>query len=159
MRLLCSTSLMHRLLIFSGFIVLLLVVIDSTSAAATESQLAAPQSHRSAYPWQLKQQRVAEKQIQQFQQHKSYLRIFEQYSHLRAADHNVTVIADYGEKKLAALRFLHIPKTGTTLAATVVHYCCEQTDRLFVDVILPFSGKQAAASSTCVRRLCGCSCI
>ena len=35
-------------------------------------------------------------------------------------------LRDYGRKSLNKLRFLHIPKTGTTFAATVVHYSCHK---------------------------------
>jgi hypothetical protein len=67
--------------------------------------------------------------------HRSFLRIYDQYTYI---EHNDSVVLkDFGLKKLSKLRFLHIPKTGTTLAATFAHYCCD-LDGVFVDVVRQF---------------------
>jgi hypothetical protein len=51
------------------------------------------------------------------------------------------MVYDYGPKRLDKIRFLHIPKTGTTFAATVVHYGCRGLDDVFVDVLLRLNSK------------------
>ena len=56
------------------------------------------------------------------------------------AYHNYTFpttryISDYGTKVLNQLRYLHIPKTGTSFAATIIHYGCSNLDNTFVDVL------------------------
>jgi hypothetical protein len=67
--------------------------------------------------------------------HRSFLRIYDQYTYI---EHNGSaVLKDFGLKKLSKLRFLHIPKTGTTLAATFAHYCCD-LDGVLVDVVRQF---------------------
>jgi len=40
-----------------------------------------------------------------------------------------------GKKTLSHIRYLHIPKTGTTIAATVLHYCCEFSKNIEVDIL------------------------
>ena len=51
-------------------------------------------------------------------------------------------IRDYGKKTLNKLRFLHIPKTGTTFAATIVHYSCHKLNDIYIDVLIRLnSGK------------------
>ena len=51
-------------------------------------------------------------------------------------------LRDYGRKSLNKLRFLHIPKTGTTFAATVVHYSCHNLKDIYIDVLIRLnSGK------------------
>jgi len=42
--------------------------------------------------------------------------------------YNMGVVKDYGPKSLAKVRFLKFPRTGVTFAATVLRYCCENTD-------------------------------
>jgi hypothetical protein len=68
--------------------------------------------------------------------HRSFLRIFDQYEYVELD--STTIIADYGAKRQKELRFLHIPKTGTTLAATMVHYCCLM-DGVYVNVLRQFN--------------------
>ncbi len=56
------------------------------------------------------------------------------------AYHNYTFpttryISDYGTKVLNQLRYLHIPKTGTTFAATIIHYGCSNLDNTFINVL------------------------
>jgi len=62
------------------------------------------------------------------------------------------VIKDYGPKKLEKVRFLKFPRTGVTFAATVLRYCCENTDpsRPFDLVSKKFIWKE---DKTCMKRL------
>ena len=46
------------------------------------------------------------------------------------------LLRDYGDRKLSKIRFLHLPKTGTTFAATVVHYGCDNLDGIYIDVLI-----------------------
>ena len=48
------------------------------------------------------------------------------------------MLKDYGPKILEKARFLHIPKTGTTFAAVILHYFCRGLDNVLVDVISNF---------------------
>ena len=63
---------------------------------------------------------------------------------------------DYGAKTLQRVRFIHLPKTGTTFAATVVHYGCDKTDNVYIDVMVklnsmvPFPWK---LDKTCQERI------
>ena len=82
--------------------------------------------------------------------HKVFKRTFKRYTYY--SHFNVSVLKDYGEKKQPKLRWMHIPKTGTTFGATVLHYCCTQLDDKFVDVIAPFS---TVIPSHSVGKLCG----
>jgi hypothetical protein len=68
--------------------------------------------------------------------HRSFQRIFDQYEYIELD--SSTIIAEYGVKRQKELRFLHIPKTGTTLAATMVHYCCLM-DGVYVNVLRQFN--------------------
>lgn len=69
--------------------------------------------------------------------HESFAQLFRQYNYI--VPKNITVEKNYGPRRKNMLRFLHIPKTGTTFAATVTHYCCNGLDNTFVDVIMPFN--------------------
>jgi hypothetical protein len=68
--------------------------------------------------------------------YKNFNRTFSHYKYLEAV--NVTTVHDFGAKHLKQLQFLHIPKTGTTFAATLLHYCCSGLDSTYVDVIRSF---------------------
>jgi len=70
-------------------------------------------------------------------QHVAFKRIFEQYNYLEQK--NTSVLRDYGAKSQKQLRFIDLPKTGTTFAATVVHYCCPGLDEEYVNVLRPFN--------------------
>ena len=72
----------------------------------------------------------------QSKSHKSFKRIFDQYNYLE--NNSSIILQSFGPKLRSKIRFLHIPKTGTTLAATVVHYCCD-VDGTYVDVVRQFS--------------------
>lgn len=47
-----------------------------------------------------------------------------------------TFYRDYGPRTLDRVRFVHIPKTGTTFAATIVHYTCRNMENVLVDVMI-----------------------
>ena len=47
----------------------------------------------------------------------------------------IVVQDNFGNKSLSQVRFLHIPKTGTTFAATVIHYCCNYLNDIHIDVL------------------------
>ena len=46
------------------------------------------------------------------------------------------VFRDYGPKTLDYIRYLHIPKTGTSFAATMIHYGCHNLKDTYVDVMI-----------------------
>ncbi len=46
------------------------------------------------------------------------------------------VVSDYGPKTLDSIRYLHIPKTGTSFAATIIHYGCHNLNDIYVDVMI-----------------------
>lgn len=66
------------------------------------------------------------------------------------------IISSYGPKLLPFMRYLHIPKTGTSFAALVVHYCCDKLDDVYINVLtrlnsnVPMPWKQ---DETCKERL------
>lgn len=68
--------------------------------------------------------------------HSSFVRIHEQYGYEEC--NSSYIVKDYGPNKAKRVRFLHIPKTGTTLGATFTHYCCA-VDGVFVDVLRQFN--------------------
>ncbi|KAJ1422045.1 hypothetical protein B484DRAFT_117982, partial [Ochromonadaceae sp. CCMP2298] len=68
--------------------------------------------------------------------HVSFQKLSQAYEYVSAP--SSTVLARHGPKTAPALRFLHIPKTGSGLAATVVHYCCTGTEGVFLDPLMPF---------------------
>jgi hypothetical protein len=48
---------------------------------------------------------------------------------------SIIVRNNFGPKSLSQLRFVHIPKTGTTFAATVIHYCCQHLNDIHLNVL------------------------
>jgi hypothetical protein len=40
---------------------------------------------------------------------------------------------DYGEKRANSLRLIHIPHTGLSFIATLVHYCCNNVDDIVIN--------------------------
>ncbi len=70
-------------------------------------------------------------------QHYVFKKIFGQYNYLE--QNNTILLRNYGAKSQKQLRFIHFPKTGTTFAATVVHYCCPGLDDEYVNVLRPFN--------------------
>jgi hypothetical protein len=65
-------------------------------------------------------------------------------------------LRDYGDKTLEKIRFVHIPKTGTTFAATVCHYACENLNNIYVDVLIRLNGnipQPWKLDKTCRRRI------
>ena len=60
-------------------------------------------------------------------------------SRLNVTYPSTLLLKDYGLKIFVEkVRFLHIPKTGTTFAATILHYFCSGLDNIFTDVIFDF---------------------
>jgi len=47
----------------------------------------------------------------------------------------VKVFHEWGRHINERLYFLHIPKTGTTFAATLLHYCCAGLNRTNIDIL------------------------
>lgn len=69
--------------------------------------------------------------------HRTFKRIYDQYNYIEETQS--TLVKAYGSKTLKNMRFLHIPKTGTTLAATFAHYCCEGLNGKYFDALRQFT--------------------
>lgn len=48
-----------------------------------------------------------------------------------------TLIKDFGPRKVPFLRFVHLPKAGKSFSISMMHYCCELLDDVFIDVNMP----------------------
>jgi len=65
-------------------------------------------------------------------------------------------LRDYGDRTLDHVRFIHVPKTGTTFAATVVHYVCDAMDKVHVDVMVKLNSlvpQPWKLDKTCRKRI------
>lgn len=65
------------------------------------------------------------------------------------------LVEDFGNKSLPYVRFIHVPKTGTSFAATIAHYCCDQLDFIYIDVLIRLSSARPMPwkwDPTCLHR-------
>ena len=87
-------------------------------------------------------------------QHRSFKRIYDEY-HLMEQT-NSSLVKDYGAKTQKQLRFIHLPKTGTTFAATMMHYCCPGLDYEYANVVRQFNSLVPTSS---LAELCNTECF
>lgn len=70
-------------------------------------------------------------------EHRSFKRIYDEYNFIEHT--NSSLIRDFGDRSLKQFRFVHFPKTGTTFAATMVHYCCPGLDNQYINALRQFN--------------------
>jgi len=70
-------------------------------------------------------------------EHRSFKRIYDEYTFIEHT--NISLLKDYDDRSLKQFRFVHFPKTGTTFAATMIHYCCPGLDYQYANALRQFN--------------------